>query len=160
MDVEELCITHDDWVKMTGELPMTTQSKPLKSYFTKDSISGFNNDKWKQLPCLIMIGNGTSWALMISLDLELISEYGYRFKKMRIQTELLDLLRDLPVFVGLDVKGDMHEIEQFYTEVYGLNLEMAGFIDLSALALIAGYQNSEKILSFLDWHLILSGHPG
>ena len=87
MDVEELCITHDDWVKMTGELPMTTQSKPLKSYFTKDSISGFNNDKWKQLPCLIMIGNGTSWALMISLDLEVISEYRYRFKKMRIQTE-------------------------------------------------------------------------
>ena len=32
----------------------------------------------------------------------------------------------------------------------GINLEMAGFIDLSALALIAGYQNPEKILSFLD----------
>ena len=31
MDVEELRITHYDWMKMTGELPMTTQSEPLKS---------------------------------------------------------------------------------------------------------------------------------
>ena len=69
---------------------------------------------------------------MISLDLEVISKYGYRFKKMRIQTELLDLLRDLPVCVGLGVKGDMHKIEQFYIEVSGINLEMAGFIDLRA----------------------------
>ena len=96
------------------------------------------------------IVNGTSWALMISLDLEVISEYGYRFKKMRIQTELLDLLRYLPVCVGLGVKGDMHKIEQFYIEVSGINLEMAGFIDLITLAWIAGYQNPEKISSFLD----------
>ena len=106
--VEELRITHYDWIKMTAELPMTTWSEPLKSYLAKDRISGFNDDKWKQLPFLIMIGNGTSWALMISLDLEVISEYKYRFNKMRIQTELLDLLRDLPVCVGLGVKGDVH----------------------------------------------------
>ena len=93
---------------------------------------------------LIMIGNGTSWALMISLDLEVISEYNYRFKTMRIQTELLDLLRVLPVCVGLGVKGDVHEIEQFYSEVSGINLEMSGFIDLSALALVAGYQTNAR----------------
>ena len=115
---------------------MTTRSEPLTFYLAKDRISGFNDDKWKQLPFLIMIGNGTSWALMISLDLEVISEYRYRFKKMRIQTELLDLLRDIPVCVGHGFKGDVHEIEQFYTEVSGKNLEMSGFIDLSALALI------------------------
>ena len=110
MDAEELRITHYDWMKMTGELPMTSRSEPLKSYLAKDRISGFNDDKWKQLPCLIMIGNGTSWALMISLDLEVISEYQYRFRKMRIQTELLDLLRGLPmpICVGLGVKGDVH----------------------------------------------------
>ena len=32
MDVEELCVTHYDWMKMTGELPMTTRSKPLKTH--------------------------------------------------------------------------------------------------------------------------------
>ena len=144
MDVEELRVTHYDWMKITGELPMTTRSEPLKTYLAKDRISGFNNHKWKQLPYLIMIGNGTSWTLMISLDLEVISEYRYRFKKVRIQTKLLDLLRDLPVWVGLGVKGDMHKIEKFYTELSGINLEMAGFIDLSALALIAGYQMNAR----------------
>ena len=90
MDVEELCVTHYDWMKMTGELLMTSRSEHLKTYLAKDRIAGFNNNKWKQLPCLIMIGNETSWALMISLDLKLISEYKYRYKKMRIQTKLLD----------------------------------------------------------------------
>ena len=121
----------------------------MKTYLDKDRISSFNDDKWKQLPCLIMIGNGTSWALMISLELEVISEYRYKFKKMRIQQELLELLRDLPVCVGLGVKGDVHEIEQFYSEVSGQNLEMAGFIDLSALALIAGYQMNTRGMTLM-----------
>ena len=59
---------------------------------------------------------------------------------MHIQTELLNLLRDLPVCVGLGVKGDVHKIEQFYSRVFKINLEMAGFIDLSTLALVASYQ--------------------
>ena len=111
MDIEEVHVTHCDWMRMTGELLMTTRSEPLKTYLVKDRISGFNEDKWKQLPSLIMIGTGTSWALMISLDLEVISEYRYQFKKMRIQAELLDLLQDLPFCVGLGVKGDVYKIE-------------------------------------------------
>ena len=63
---------------------------------------------------------------------------------MRIQTELLDLLRDLPVCVGLGVKGDVHKVEQFYSEVSGINLEVSGFIDLSTLALVAGYQMNAR----------------
>ena len=37
---------------MTGDLPMSTRSEPLKNYLAKDRISGFNDDKWKQLPAL------------------------------------------------------------------------------------------------------------
>ena len=56
----------------------------------------------------------------------------------------VDLLRSLPVCVGLGVKGDVHDLEQFYSEVSGQILEMAGFIDLSALALVAGYQMNAR----------------
>ena len=42
--------------------------------------------------------------------------------------------------MGLGVKGDVHEIEQFYSEVSSINLEMAGLFDLRALGLVAGYQ--------------------
>ena len=139
MDVEEIRVTHYDWMKMTGELPMKTLSDPVKTRLARDRLPGFNDDKWKQLPALIMIGNGTSWALMISLDLVVskyyqhnVLQHCYQFKKIRIQTELLDLLRDLPVCVGLGVKGDVHEIEQFYTEVSGINLEMVGGYQMNA----------------------------
>ena len=81
-----------------------------------------------------MIGNGTFWAFMICLDLEVVSEYRYSFKTMRIQTGLLDLLQDLPVCVGLGVKGDVHEVEQLYTEVSGINLELAGVFTSGAIA--------------------------
>ena len=63
---------------------------------------------------------------------------------MAIQPELLDLLQNLPICVGLGVKGDVLEVEQFYSEVSGANLEMAGFIDLSTLALLAGYQMNAR----------------
>ena len=77
MDIEEVRVKHYDWMRMTGELPMSTRSDPLKTYLAKDRISWFNEDKWKQLLTFIMIGKGTSWALMISLDLEVVSDHRY-----------------------------------------------------------------------------------
>ena len=60
MNLKEVRVTHYDWIKMIGELLMSTRSKSLKTYLAKERISGFNDNKWKQLPALIMIGNGTS----------------------------------------------------------------------------------------------------
>ena len=86
---------------------------------------------------------------MISLNPEVVREYRYLFKKMIFQTELLDLLRNLPVCVGLGVKGDVHKIEQFHSKVSCINLEMAGFIDLSALALVAGCQMNARGMTLM-----------
>ena len=77
MNVEEIQITHYDWMKMTGELPMEALSEPVKTRLARDRLPGYCEDKWKQLPSLIMIGNGTSWALMISLDFQVVSKYYY-----------------------------------------------------------------------------------
>ena len=63
---------------------------------------------------------------------------------MHIQAELLDLLRDLPFCLGLGVKRDVYKIEQFYSEVSGINLKMAGFSYLSSLALVSQYQINTK----------------
>ena len=38
MEVEEVPVTHYDWMRMTGELPMTTSSESLKTYLAKDRI--------------------------------------------------------------------------------------------------------------------------
>ena len=75
MDVEEIRVTHYDWMKMTGEIPMIAPTEPVKTRLARDRLSGHGEDRWKQFPALVMIGNGTSWALMISLDLEVVSKY-------------------------------------------------------------------------------------
>ena len=36
MDVEEIRVTHYDWMKMTGELPMKTLNKSLKPRLARD----------------------------------------------------------------------------------------------------------------------------
>ena len=45
MDVEEIRVSHYDWMKMTGELLMKTRSEPLKTRLVSDCLSGFNDDK-------------------------------------------------------------------------------------------------------------------
>ena len=52
--------------------------------------------------------------------------------------------------VELGVKGDVHKIEQFYSEVSGINLEIAGLIDLSALTLVVGYQMNTRGMTLME----------
>ena len=51
----------------------------------------------------------------------------------------------------------MHNIEQFYSRVFGINLEIAGFIDLSALALVASYQMNVRGMTTVS---LVMGDPG
>ena len=51
----------------------------------------------------------------------------------------------------------MHKIEQFYSRVFGINLEIAGFIDLSALALVASYQMNVRGMTTVS---LVMGDPG
>ena len=41
MDVEEICITHYDWMRMTGKLPMKTRSIHLPVYSFPQKEQGF-----------------------------------------------------------------------------------------------------------------------
>ena len=36
LNVKELSVNHYDWMKMTGELPMTTWSEPVKNYLAEE----------------------------------------------------------------------------------------------------------------------------
>ena len=48
--MEEIWVTHYDWMKMAGELPMQELSEPVKTRLARDRLSGFNDERWKQLP--------------------------------------------------------------------------------------------------------------
>ena len=89
-----------------------------------------------------MYGNGTTWVVVISIDLGFSSRpWLYR---LSIQDELLDLIEELPVCVGLRVKADVSKIEEFYSIIAGRPVKMRGFVDLAVLAVIAGWKMNAR----------------
>ena len=65
-------------------------------------------------------------------------------RRMEVQPEILELLLDIPVCTGLGVRRDIKDIEDFYSTISGKDIEMLGFIDLSSLAIAAGYKLRAK----------------
>ena len=61
-----------------------------------------------------------------------------------IQDELLDLIEELPVCVGLGVRADVSKIEEFYSIIAGRPVKMRGFVDLAVLAVIAGWKMNAR----------------
>ncbi len=71
--------------------------------------------------------------------------FRYIVRRMEIQPEILDLLRDLPVAAGLAVRRDSQGIEEFYSLVSGEDVSLErGFLDLTTLATLAGYKFHSK----------------
>ena len=84
--------------------------------------------------------NGISWVCIISLDLHKNAKDEYILEKMKIQPEIMDLLRCLPMSAGLGVWRDVRGVQEFLlisgTEVILEN----GCIDLTSLAVLSGYK--------------------
>ena len=87
---------------------------------------------------------GVGWKYPSANTIHGIQAYrGLSYQRLE-DVEIKEIIQDLPVCVGLGVKGDVQEIEQFYSKVSSINLEMAGFIDLRALTLVVGYQMNAR----------------
>ena len=99
-------------------------------------------DKWRQIPAKIMYGNGTSWMVVITVDLG--SSSSPWLSRQTVQEELIDLIEDLPVCIGLGIKADVSKIEEFYSFIAGRSVKMHGFVDLSVLAVIAGWRMNSR----------------
>ena len=116
-----------------------------------------------------MFGNGISWTCLISLDLKMTEKGEYLLEKMTVQEGILELLRDLPVSSGLAIRRDVGGVEEFYSLISGLELNLErGFIDLTSLAFLAvaeleinkfqpRIQNLEKVgdLEILEEELLI-----
>ena len=61
-------------------------------------------------------------------------------ERIQPQPRLLQVLRDLPVCTGVGVRRDVVEIKDFYTLVSGEAGELNGFLDLSVMAVAAGFK--------------------
>ena len=74
------------------------------------------------------------------LDSRRKSDQYQTYWSLKFQDELLDLIEELPVCVGLGVRADVSKIEEFYSIIAGRPVKMRGFVDLAVLAVIAGWK--------------------
>ena len=112
-------------------------------------------DCWKQTPGQIMFGDEQlTWCAIISLPYQRNRAGDYILERIRVQPRLLDVLRDLPICTGVDVRRDVTGIEDFYTMISGLSVELNGFIDLALMSAAAGYKLRARNVTALGVQVI------
>ena len=148
MDCEELKISLFDIYRLAGKMDFSPGRKisPRKETST---IPGFPKDEWKQLPVKTMFGNGLSYALIISINLERDQYDTYILSQVHVQDSVIDFLNSVPLCTGLGVKEDVAEIELYFGLFSGKPVNMKGFVDLSELAVMAGYALRSRSMTTL-----------
>ena len=94
VDVEDVTVLYYDLMRMSGQLPII-ENQIISKVLDKNIISGLKKDHWKQRPGKIMIGNGISWTLIISINYVRNKWRQYYVRRMEVQPEILELLRDI-----------------------------------------------------------------
>ena len=108
---------------------------------------GLPEDRPFQLPTKIMFGNGLSYCVIISIKLERNSRSEYLLRRIKVQEEVVKLLEALPACTGLGIRGDVTDIEFYYSLLAGRTVSLQGYIDLAALAIISGYNLMAKSMT-------------
>ena len=76
--------TYYDLLRMAGDLEITTANTVLSSKPETYRRSGWAKDVHRNIPDKLMIGNGISWALIISLDLHRNEKGEYLLERMYV----------------------------------------------------------------------------
>ena len=152
MDCEYLTISLYDLYRLSGKIP--SPNVKLISPRSEQSLPGLPEDQWENLPVKMKIGNGISYALIISLNLEKDHENEYLVKKMTIQDSIISFLESLPLCMGLGVKKDVEDLEYYYKMIFGKRLSMRGTVDLSALALSVGYAANSRSMTTMGVQIL------
>ena len=96
--------------------------------------------KCKQLPVKIMIGDGMTWAIMISILVTPGSNGMHSFQIPKVQDNILPFLKSWPTVTGVGVTSDLMEVETIFGAWTGNpGFKMKGFVELGPLAVLAGF---------------------
>ena len=154
-DVEDVKATYFDTLRMAGKATIDPKNAILKRKCDPEMMPNASKDTFKQIPGKIIFGNGVSWTCLISLDLRRNKRKEYILERMTVQPELLDLLCDLPVSAGLAIRRDIRGVEEFYTLISGEEVRIErGFIDLTSLAVLAGYKFQSRNMTAMGVQVI------
>ena len=94
MDVKNIPVSYFDLMRMLGQLPIT-KGQLNSTLLDKNIVSGLKKDHWRKIPGKIMIGNRISWTLIISINYVRNKWRQYYVRRMEVQPEILELLRDI-----------------------------------------------------------------
>ena len=95
--------------------------------------------KTHDIPSHILVGDGLTYAVLIRWPISLSDDI-LEIIPTKPQYELMKFLADLPIAVGVDIKNTIHVIDTFFSQMSDPDaLKMRGWLDLSTLAVFAGY---------------------
>ena len=152
MDVEEIKVTLYDTLRIAGRLPF--KKGQVMSRKEEPQIHGQPEDRLQQLPVKVMIGNGLNHALMVSLDLFRDSKGRYVLNKIRAPDSIIKFFSLLPICTGVAVKHDIEGVIKFYSLITDLDVTMKGFIEVSSVALVAGYALQARNMNALAMQVL------
>ena len=148
LDVEEVPGHLYDEYKLVGLISHENLFVELSLDRETEELCPGVPDKNVQIPVRIMVGDGISSCLMITIIAKpKIIDNGagrkvqtHMIKKFVIQPEIIELVRSLPLVTGVGIKNDVTIIENHYSLYAGEKVEMAGFLELGALLVLAGWR--------------------
>ena len=152
MDVEEIKVTLYDTLRIAGRIPF--KKGQLMSRKEEPQIHGQPEDRLQQLPVKVMIGNGLNHALMVSLDLFRDSKGRYVLNKIKAPDSVIKFFSLLPICTGVAVKHDVEGVLKFYSLITDLDVTMKGFIEVSSIALVAGYALQARNMNALAMQVL------
>ena len=99
-------------------------------------------NKWTKIPAKIYMGDGLNWMLSISFS---IKKEGNRFRATSgpLSTALVQFLHYLPPLTGFNIKLDVCAVESTLLKMYGFRLSLPNFVNIPALAVLAGWKMSK-----------------
>ena len=156
-DTEDMAvpISAFEWIHNWKSLPDAEKKKPKD--FTMPNVVM----KTKNLTTRIIIGNGLTWMVSIRFPWGPETVEGYLSKRIVFRPvaknvkEVLEQLWKDRMVVGAGIIADIKSLSEMLRKVYGLNVQMPVPVEMSALALAAGYRFPRVNLFFLQ--LILTG---
>ena len=99
LDNEEIQITLYDVYRLAGKIECKNPRVANKTE-EREQRPGLPEDRPCQLPAKIMFGNGLSYCVIISINLERNSRGEYLVQRIKVQDEVINLLESLPVCTG------------------------------------------------------------
>ena len=156
LDVEQVRYTLKDVLRLAVQQPYDKSTETLSDSPGKDYY-GNHRDRFVQLLVRVMVGNGITWSLMITIlsdpkRIRSSCKRTHRVRKFQVPDYVVELLEGLPFMVGFGIRGDVLAIDDTFSLMVGQDLELSGFFELGSLCL----QGRHTQLVICQQHIILS----